>query len=140
MKHFHLLSFLVGLCAGFVVLFLYLGVSQFAGSPEEPIHQGRSEWQRERGPSHRGPGPGRMAESLGMSEEELQEELSKGKTFWDIAEEKGIDIESFGRGQRSGETIAPPSEKDVENGNGVVPPEQESSVSNEDEGEQPSAE
>lgn len=40
------------------------------------------------------PDPTRMADQLGITQEELQNELDTGKTFRDIAAEHGIDIPS----------------------------------------------
>ncbi|QQS58868.1 hypothetical protein IPN35_04690 [Candidatus Peregrinibacteria bacterium] len=56
----------------------------------------------------------RQAETLGMTTEELQKELDAGKTFRDIAKEKGVEVKSFPRGggqlegNMNGESAPPP--------------------------------
>ncbi len=54
------------------------------------MHVGRG---RGRGHGHmRGPGPEKLAETLGMTEEELRAAFDSGKTIEEIATEKGIEL------------------------------------------------
>ncbi len=53
----------------------------------------------ERGTLQQGGNTSRMAQRLGMTEDELKKELASGKTFQEIAKEKGMDLPS-GRGNR----------------------------------------
>jgi len=111
MLHFHLRSYIVGVVTGVVLLLLYAGGQSLLRSPagrslDTPM-QGegmiRSGGQRDAS-APEGMDPAgrmeRMAERLGMSMEELQQELDAGKTFGEIAEERGIDLSGgMGRGR-----------------------------------------
>jgi len=55
----------------------------------------------------------RQAEMLGMSEEDLQKELDSGKSFAEIAQDKGVDISGFSRSRNMGMPPEEPSEKET---------------------------
>jgi hypothetical protein len=47
-----------------------------------------------------------MAEALGVTEEELEEQLAQGKTMWQVAEEKGLTWEEFTKVMTEARTAA----------------------------------
>lgn len=102
MKHFHLLSFVLGMASGFLVLFLVIGGYRLVRPARSGSPMGaRGAWQQQGG--FGAPNTARMAERLGMTEAELQAELQGGKTLQDIAKEKGIVLPA-GRGPRGQQT------------------------------------
>jgi len=115
MFRFHLRSYIVGVITGVVLLLLFSGVQSLRRSPDQrssgaPMQEGgmmlRSGEERNV-PAPEGMDPAgrmeRMAERLGMSMEELQQELDTGKTFSEIAEERGVDLSGgMGPGREGG--------------------------------------
>ena len=104
-----------GVITGVVLLLLFSGVQSLRRSPDQrssgaPMQEGgmmlRSGEERNV-PAPEGMDPAgrmeRMAERLGMSMEELQQELDTGKTFSEIAEERGVDLSGgMGPGREGG--------------------------------------
>lgn len=101
MKTFHPLSFVLGLVSGLLILFVAVGGLKvlYPAGTGGPTGN-RAAWQQRQG---RGMGPNlsRMAEQLGMTEDELRTELQNGRNLRDIAAEKGVTLQ-FGNRARSG--------------------------------------
>ncbi|MBU2213562.1 hypothetical protein KKC44_02035 [Patescibacteria group bacterium] len=121
MKRLHIPSYLIGLACGVAVLLLYFGFQKaFSPSSSEGFPQQGNWQQRTQGDDTRFPvvddaaRTQRMAETLGMTVEELEKELESGKTMMEIAEERGVEM-PFGGGRRMRDSV--PSE---ESGSGVV--------------------
>ena len=85
MKSIHPLSFLLGILSGFIVLILLVGGLHLLGF-------GQSSG------GANSPNLARMAQRFGITQSELQSELSGGKTIQQIAQEHGV---QFG-GRRNG--------------------------------------
>lgn len=85
MKTFHPLSFLFGLVCGLVVLVIFTGGWRLV-HPSTGTPRASGGFQQNGG----GFSVSRMAQRLGMSETDLQKELDSGKTFQQIAQERGV--------------------------------------------------
>ncbi|MDD4627992.1 MAG: hypothetical protein PHE68_01200 [Candidatus Peribacteraceae bacterium] len=99
MKNFHLSSFILGLISGALVLFLIVGGKQLLW-PSQTVTTNAGTWQQQQGNS--GQNTARMAQRLGMTQDELQKALASGKTIQEIAKEKRIELPAGGFGQRNG--------------------------------------
>ncbi|MEK7218977.1 MAG: hypothetical protein AAB728_05965 [Patescibacteria group bacterium] len=98
MKNFHPLSFALGLASGLLVLVIVVGGWRLL-RPAPAVNVFRPlDGTFQRGSA--GFNVSRMAERLGMTEEELQAELDSGKTFQEIAAGRGIDLSPGGRTMR----------------------------------------
>lgn len=93
MKQFHLFSFILGILSGILILFIFVGGKHLLWpSAQTDTITGQGTFQQ-------GGNTSRMAQRLGMTEDELKKELASGKTFQEIAKEKGMDLPA-GRGNR----------------------------------------
>lgn len=90
MKQFHALSFAFGLVSGALLLLLFIGGARVLHPARAVVGSGQF--------GARGAGSARMAQRLGISQDELQKELSSGKTMQQIMSEHGIDPSTFGNG------------------------------------------
>lgn len=88
MKQFHPLSFVLGIVSG--ALLLLIGVGTMHALHPAPAN---------RFVGGGAPNTARMAQRLGISEDELQKELQSGKTMQQIAQEHGV---TFGAGGGGG--------------------------------------
>lgn len=96
MRNFHLTSFILGIVSGILILFLFVGGKHLLWpSTQTGTPTGRGTFQQGGGA---GANISRMAQRLGMTEDELKKELASGKTIQDIAKEKGVTL-GAGRGQ-----------------------------------------
>jgi len=104
MKNFHPTSFILGLVSGILILFLFVGGKHLLWpSTQTGTVTGREAFQQGGGA---GANTSRMAQRLGMTEDELKKELASGKTFQEIAKEKGVTL-GVGRGQTGSGTAFP---------------------------------
>ena len=135
MKHPHLPSYLFGLGAGILVIFLFLGGSKLLNDDSKentlPAQRSASQAQEDTADTDNQPStqndsigqrPGRtmsperlqgIAEQLGMTVEELQTEIGAGKNPREIAEERGIELTFGGNMRGSGAVLS---------GSGVMEP------------------
>lgn len=97
MKRFDFTSFVAGVVGGILLLLLFMAGTRTATLFRSPDTVAPGTRQLRQG-NRQGFNLSNMAERLGMTEAELQTELQSGKTFRDIAAEKGIDLGSFQRG------------------------------------------
>jgi len=90
MRQFHPVSFILGVATGLAMLMLFVGAFRLLGPSAEPGFppMGGGNWEQRQGGS---PNIGRMADRLGMTEEELRTEMESGKTVQEIARERGIE-------------------------------------------------
>jgi len=117
MKTFHPSSFVYGLVSGAVILFLFGGVMRFLrpGTPTGP--RGRTGQQQERRIGM-GQNMQKVAEQLGMTEDELRTALQSGKNLRDLAEERGVPFPLTGQRHpgsgstlpSTGSTLPPPTQ------------------------------
>jgi hypothetical protein len=101
MKTFHPLSFALGLASGVLVLIVVFGSIRLihGGNPTFAAGTGRGNYGQQFG-GGAGPNTARMAQRLGITQDELQKELDSGKTVQEIAAEHGVQF--GGRGQGNG--------------------------------------
>lgn len=99
MKAFHLPSFAAGAAGGLLILLLIAGGIRVIGGSSTSVVA------RPEGAQRAGRQGARMAERLGMSEEELRQELAAGKTMQQIAQERGGDMPTGGRRAGSGDVL-----------------------------------
>ncbi len=104
MKHFQPLSFALGLLSGFLILLILVKGWDLV-HPSQNNGYFRANGNNQPFGSGQGGGGGfnisRMAERLGMTEADLQKELDSGKTFQEIAQERGVPL-GGGFGRRNG--------------------------------------
>lgn len=100
MSRFQPRSFAIGILAGVLILVLFQGGVSLSRMMTSSSSVGTSSQPRQRG-GGQGFNIGAMAEQLGITQSELEAELKGGKTFRDIATERGIDFATLGS-MRSG--------------------------------------
>lgn len=93
MRRFHPLSFSLGLLSGLLVLVLFAGGMRLL-QPAPSGFPGNRGARQQQGTG--GSNLSRMAERLGMTEQELQSALTSGKSLQDIAKERGVDLPAGG--------------------------------------------
>lgn len=102
MNNFHLQSFGIGLGTGLVTLLLVAGGMHLVrGNAYSQGGNRMGQHQQDNGAGH-APNTARMAERLGISEDELKKELASGKTMQDIAKEHGVEMPMGGRNRMMG--------------------------------------
>ncbi|MBU0767384.1 hypothetical protein KKF55_06465 [Patescibacteria group bacterium] len=123
MKHLHLPSYLIGLGCGVTVLLLFFGAKAALSTSSTEDFPQNENWQQRTQEDGMRPRVGdetqrtqRMAESFGMTVEDLQKELDSGKTMMEIAEEREVEMPM--RPQRAQDDAA-----EEESGSGSANPE-----------------
>lgn len=103
MKLPHFPSFGAGIAAGVVVVLVIAGGMHWAAGSVTPSPG--TVGQRQQGGFGGGQQTARMAERLGMTQEDLQKELDSGKTMLEISAEHGIELPLGGGGRPSGSGV-----------------------------------
>ncbi|MDD4318803.1 MAG: hypothetical protein PHW10_00540 [Candidatus Peribacteraceae bacterium] len=117
MKSIHPLSFVLGFVSGLVILLVVAGGLRLFGSSRSGMPARNGAWQQNAG---QGIGAGRMAERLGMTEEDLQKELAAGKTMQEIAAERGAEMPGRGMGRDNMLVTGSGSMSSVASGSGIL--------------------
>ncbi len=104
MKSIHPLSFILGLVSGLIVLLIISAGLHLLSSSNS-------------GTSGNGPSLARMAQRFGITQAELQKELSGGKTIQQIAQEHGIQF-----GNRRGSASSAGTGAKLQGSGAALPP------------------